>query len=153
MIDIHSHILWGVDDGARSREDSIAMLRLATETGTTDIVATPHCNSQYQFDPAARDERIRELTGATGGAPRIHSGCDFRLSYDNIQVALREPAVLHEADERFKALEVVGINGSAAAGFVAVGGVLRQAGDPVGDEVALVIAAGVQMLFSVHRPQ
>jgi hypothetical protein len=46
--------------------------------------------------------------------------------------------VLHEADERFKALWVVGINYSAAAGFVAVGGVLRQAGDPVGVEVALV---------------
>ena len=92
MIDIHSHIIWGVDDGARNREDSIAMLRLAAETGTTDIVATPHCDRQYKFDPAVRDERIRELMDATGGVPRIHPGCDFRLSFDNIQIALQEPA-------------------------------------------------------------
>ena len=75
MVDIHSHVIWGVDDGARSREESIAMLRLAAETGTTDIVATPHCDSQYRFDAAVRDERIRDLMEATGGMPRIHSGC------------------------------------------------------------------------------
>jgi protein-tyrosine phosphatase len=68
------------------------MLRLAAETGTTDIVATPHCDRQYRFDPAVRDERIRELMEATGGAPRIHPGCDFHLSYDNIELALREPS-------------------------------------------------------------
>ncbi|MGP8245243.1 MAG: tyrosine-protein phosphatase [Bryobacteraceae bacterium] len=92
MVDIHSHVIWGVDDGARSREESLAMLRLAAETGTTDIVATPHCDSQYKYDPAVRDERIRDLMGATGGTPRIHPGCDFRLSFDNIQLALEEPA-------------------------------------------------------------
>jgi len=91
MIDIHSHIIWGVDDGARTREESIAMLRLAAETGTTDIVATPHCDSQFKFDAAVRDERIRDLMQATGGTPRIHPGCDFRLSFDNIQLALEEP--------------------------------------------------------------
>jgi protein-tyrosine phosphatase len=92
MIDIHSHIIWGVDDGARNREDSIAMLRLAAETGTTDIVATPHCDRQYKFDPAMRDERIRELMDETGGVPRIHPGCDFRLSFDNVRIGLQEPA-------------------------------------------------------------
>jgi protein-tyrosine phosphatase len=92
MVDIHSHIIWGVDDGARSREDSLAMLRLAAETGTTDIVATPHCDPHYKFDPVLRDERIRDLMEATGGTPRIHPGCDFRLSLDNIQLALQDPS-------------------------------------------------------------
>jgi protein-tyrosine phosphatase len=92
MIDIHSHIIWGVDDGARTLEDSVAMLQLAAQTGTTDIVATPHCDAEYAFDPAVRDERIRELTTKTGGVPRIHAGCDFRLSFDNIQAVLQEPA-------------------------------------------------------------
>jgi protein-tyrosine phosphatase len=92
MVDIHSHVVWGVDDGARSRDESIAMLRLAAETGTTDIVATPHCDAQYKFDPVVRDERIRELAEATGGAPRIHAACDFRLNFDNIQLALQDPA-------------------------------------------------------------
>lgn len=42
MIDIHSHILPGVDDGAKTEEDSLAMARAAVENGITTIVATPH---------------------------------------------------------------------------------------------------------------
>lgn len=43
MIDIHSHILYGVDDGAEDFIDSREMLRIAEESGVTDIIATPHC--------------------------------------------------------------------------------------------------------------
>ena len=49
--DIHSHILYGLDDGAESVEDSLAMLELAAVSGTTDIVATPHANGQFEFRP------------------------------------------------------------------------------------------------------
>ncbi|WP_347548505.1 CpsB/CapC family capsule biosynthesis tyrosine phosphatase [Pseudalkalibacillus hwajinpoensis] len=42
MIDIHSHILPGIDDGARTIDDSLAMARQAYEQGITKIVATPH---------------------------------------------------------------------------------------------------------------
>lgn len=44
MIDIHIHILPGVDDGAKSLSDTLKMARIAAENGITDIVATPHCN-------------------------------------------------------------------------------------------------------------
>lgn len=42
MIDIHSHILPEIDDGSKSIEDTLEMLRNAEIEGTTDIVATPH---------------------------------------------------------------------------------------------------------------
>ena len=42
MVDIHCHILPGVDDGAASMEESLAMVRLAAESGVRRIVATPH---------------------------------------------------------------------------------------------------------------
>ena len=45
MIDIHSHVVWGLDDGATSMEQSLSMLRAAANSGTTDIVATPHSNA------------------------------------------------------------------------------------------------------------
>ena len=93
MIDIHSHILYGLDDGAQDRETSIAMLKLAAETGTTDIVATPHSDSKYVYQPALVDERIRELNELTGNKPRIHRGCDFHLSIDNVQACLRDHTV------------------------------------------------------------
>ena len=57
MIDIHSHFLWGMDDGAESIEQSLAMLKMAAESGTTDIVATPHANSRYAFDPERDPDR------------------------------------------------------------------------------------------------
>ena len=44
MVDIHTHILPGVDDGAADIYDSIEMASLAHEYGTKVIVATPHCN-------------------------------------------------------------------------------------------------------------
>lgn len=92
MIDIHSHILAGVDDGAGSLEESIRMLRIAARCGTTDIVATPHANLEYAFDPEECSRKIAELIEVAGPAPRIHRGCDFHLSYENIQRALAEPS-------------------------------------------------------------
>lgn len=88
MVDIHSHILPGLDDGARTLDDAVAMLRLAAESGTTDIVATPHANLEYKFDPELIDAKITELQAAAGPVPRIHCGCDFHLTLENIQDAL-----------------------------------------------------------------
>lgn len=49
MIDIHSHILPGVDDGAQTMEDSIAMAREAVKEGIHTIIATPHNkNGKYE---------------------------------------------------------------------------------------------------------
>lgn len=91
MIDIHSHILWGVDDGPRTFEDSVAMLRVAADTGTTDIVATPHANARFSFPPDLIAERVALLNESVKGAIHIHSGCDFHLHYDNIRDALANP--------------------------------------------------------------
>jgi protein-tyrosine phosphatase len=91
MVDIHSHILWQLDDGSQSMEESIAMLAVARENGTTDIVASPHSNSEFTYRPELVDERIRELGEATGGQPRILRGCDFHLSYDNVDHLLDNP--------------------------------------------------------------
>jgi protein-tyrosine phosphatase len=91
MIDIHSHILWGIDDGPRTLDESLAMLRVAAAAGTTDIVATPHANSRYPFDPVVIASRIEELRQIHIGPPRIHSGCDFHLSPLNIDDAVRNP--------------------------------------------------------------
>ena len=43
MIDLHSHILPELDDGARSLEESLEMARMAVDSGITAMAATPHC--------------------------------------------------------------------------------------------------------------
>ncbi len=91
MIDIHSHILYGMDDGARTLEESVSMARMAAQYGTTAIVGTPHANLMYKFDPAAIAERKAEIEAACEGALKILTGSDFHLTYDNIQDAIEHP--------------------------------------------------------------
>ena len=67
------------------------MLRLAAESGTTDIVATPHANLEFTFDPGLIERKIAELRAAAGPSPRIHRGCDFHLTMENIDDALAHP--------------------------------------------------------------
>jgi protein-tyrosine phosphatase len=90
MVDIHSHILPGLDDGSSTLEESVAMLEMAAEGGTTDIVATPHASLQYSFKPEAVGQKAAELAAAVPGV-RLYTGCDFHLSFDNIQDAIANP--------------------------------------------------------------
>ena len=91
MIDIHSHILPGIDDGARTLDESLQMLRLAAASGTTDIVATPHSNAQFDFDEMRVQELLFELSAKTNEFITVHLGCDFNLNYRNISDAVRHP--------------------------------------------------------------
>jgi protein-tyrosine phosphatase len=91
-IDIHSHIVWDVDDGAANPEESWEMLAVAKDSGTTDIVATPHLNSRYAFDPKLTNERIADLAQKTGGRPRIYAGCEVHLTVDTVEQVLRSPS-------------------------------------------------------------
>jgi protein-tyrosine phosphatase len=80
-----------MDDGAHTLQESVAMVRMAAEHGTTDLVCTPHANLTYRFEPELIRDRLAEVAEAAGTAVRLHSGCDFHLSYDNIQDAIEHP--------------------------------------------------------------
>ena len=90
MIDIHCHILPGIDDGARNWETTIEMCRLARQDGVTHIVATPHANYEYSYDRAAHLALLNELRARV---PELSFslGCDFHLSYDNVEDAKQHP--------------------------------------------------------------
>jgi protein-tyrosine phosphatase len=92
LVDIHSHILPGIDDGARTLDESLAMLQLAAAAGTTDIVATPHANNRFTFDEGVVEEKLAEVRAAAGDGIKIHRGCDFHLTPENIADALTNPA-------------------------------------------------------------
>ena len=91
MIDIHHHLLFGIDDGSRDIDTSIAMAEMAAADGITHIACTPHANDKYHFDPAVNDEKIGELRARLNGKITLGLGCDFHLSYDNIEDAIKNP--------------------------------------------------------------
>ncbi len=68
MRDIHSHILPGVDDGARDLAESLEMLEAAKAAGVTEIVCTPHVRDPY-FDYEAMWDAYDALVAAAGGFP------------------------------------------------------------------------------------
>jgi hypothetical protein len=61
MTDLHCHVLPGFDDGARSLEVSLAMLKQAADAGTTDLVASPHADYRYPYDRQRVVTAIAEL--------------------------------------------------------------------------------------------
>ena len=65
MIDIHNHGLYGVDDGADSLKESLAMLRYAEKQGITDVIFTPHYRRGMFMTPVERiGEHFRTLQEA-----------------------------------------------------------------------------------------
>jgi protein-tyrosine phosphatase len=91
MVDLHSHILPGLDDGAANLEESMAMAESAIADGITHIVATPHSNGQYHFDFAHVRELRDELQAKVGDRLEIATGCDFHLNPENLSALRKDP--------------------------------------------------------------
>lgn len=85
MFDIHYHLLFDLDDGPRTLEDSLALAEASIKEGVTHIVATPHSNHEFSFRPEVNRERLAVLNDRLGGRLTLGLGCDFHLSYDNLE--------------------------------------------------------------------
>jgi protein-tyrosine phosphatase len=91
MVDIHCHILPGLDDGADTLEMSIQMAEMAIADGVTHVVGTPHANSEYKFEPELIRQRRDELQAAVGDKLKLATGCDFHLNFENLQDLEKNP--------------------------------------------------------------
>lgn len=89
MFDIHYHLLFGVDDGPKDLESSVALAEASIAEGVTHIVCTPHASSQYEFRPEVNRERLAMLNERLAGRVMLGLGCDFHLSFDNIEDAFQ----------------------------------------------------------------
>ena len=70
MIDIHSHILPGIDDGSPDLFETIKMASIAVKSGTTVMVATPHCNIPGRYRNYFDDEYIHLFNKVRGTLDR-----------------------------------------------------------------------------------
>jgi protein-tyrosine phosphatase len=78
VIDLHCHILWGIDDGPATVDDSLALARAAVAAGTSLIVATSHVSWAHRNDSATIAARVGEL--------------NERLAAEGIQLEVRPGA-------------------------------------------------------------
>lgn len=92
MIDLHCHILPGIDDGARTIEESLAMAETAIADGITHVVATPHASSEYGFDFARVRAARDDLQARLGDRLHLATGCDFHLNPENLAALRTSPA-------------------------------------------------------------
>lgn len=106
------------------------MARVAVADGITHVVCTPHANSHYLYDPQEITEKIEKLQqklNEEGIDLKLGRGCDFHLSYDNIQEIKPDPSrfsinglgyllvelpdfgISHALTETYYQLQVVGL--------------------------------------------
>ena len=110
MIDLHCHILPGVDDGAQSLEESVAMCRLAAADGCEAMVATPHQRRGEWWN--ADREHLAALAGeiqdAVGSQLRVHLGGEVHVDSELLSEVEKLPdggGILPLAGSRYLLIE------------------------------------------------
>ncbi|MGH9518157.1 MAG: CpsB/CapC family capsule biosynthesis tyrosine phosphatase, partial [Terriglobales bacterium] len=91
FVDTHLHLLPGLDDGPATMEAALEAAEVAIADGVVAVVATPHSNYQWPFQPDRVNQLRTEMQTLVGERMRITTGCELHLSYENVQAALANP--------------------------------------------------------------
>lgn len=110
MIDIHSHILPGVDDGAKTLTDSVEIIRELAASGVTDIVATPHFVVETNYTSPKKTntailEKLREVLADEGVDVRIFLGNEIYID-PSIESLIREGTLSTMAGGKYMLVEL-----------------------------------------------
>lgn len=115
MIDIHAHILPGVDDGAKNWEQSLEMARMAVQDGIRTMVATPHLFKRRAFDLSQINEKdiilqhvaqLRQVLSEAQIPLEIIPGCDFPLGFESLKLLEDGRALTINDANRYLLLEL-----------------------------------------------
>jgi len=108
MIDIHSHILPNVDDGAENIEESIAMARIYLDNGINKVIATPHYIEGYENSIKENNvialEKLKEALDKEGLDLKVYLGNEIYISMD-IPSLIKEGKVATLNDSRYVLIE------------------------------------------------
>ena len=81
MYDIHTHILPNVDDGVRSKEESLAILDYYEDLGMTKVILTPHIMEDIPQDLSDLQERFECLKSDYNGSIELSLAAEYMLDY------------------------------------------------------------------------
>jgi protein-tyrosine phosphatase len=103
FVDIHCHMLPGIDDGATDWDESLAMAKMACEDGITSVVVTPHQLGAFGHNSGdlirGLTEDFRQLLRRHGISLDVRPGADVRIE-DDMMNLLRGGSVLSLGDHR-----------------------------------------------------
>lgn len=101
MIDIHCHLMPGVDDGAKDIDEAKRMLQVAKEEGIEKVIVTPHFNSRLKINYDIKFEELRKIAKQEG--VMLYKGCEYKL-----QDALGQKSdLITLADSDYVLIEIV----------------------------------------------
>ena len=104
MFDIHSHIIYGVDDGARTLEEAAELVALDIREGAEAIIATPHYYVDEPSDPEVIRSRLEELRNCLGDRIELFEGNEV-LWFDSMTEKLQSGEILTLGGTRFTLIE------------------------------------------------
>ncbi|MDX6427402.1 MAG: protein-tyrosine phosphatase [Gaiellaceae bacterium] len=81
MIDLHSHVLPGLDDGAADLDEAVAICRAAAADGTRVLAATPHVRDDYPTTPEQMERALAAVRAAAGDGVRLVGGGEIDLAW------------------------------------------------------------------------
>ncbi|MGL5207030.1 MAG: tyrosine-protein phosphatase [Acidaminococcaceae bacterium] len=90
MVDIHTHVLSNIDDGAKDLAISLALLQMAAESGTTDIIATPHvidATTHADWQTILKKTEDLNRNAKDAGIPiRVYAGAEMEMNGDILSI-------------------------------------------------------------------
>ncbi|MFS0689437.1 CpsB/CapC family capsule biosynthesis tyrosine phosphatase [Sporosarcina sp. 179-K 8C2 HS] len=109
MIDMHTHLLFGVDDGPVTIEETLALVKKAQVEGITDMICTSHtCHPQYDVhrsEVLSQTTLLKDVIREAGLDVQLHPGQEIRLT-ENIIERLDNNELLTLANSRYLLLEL-----------------------------------------------
>ena len=109
MIDIHTHLIPGVDDGSKSIEDTMEIFKEAKKAGFTDIILTSHyLIDYYETKPEeliSWKDKLQETLENEDIKLKLHSGMEVYISQE-LNKLIKEKSILSLADSRYILIEL-----------------------------------------------
>ncbi len=112
MFDIHSHIIYHIDDGSRDLEESVELIRRDQAEGARSIIATPHYSVQCPTDPERIRKKLRTIREAWAAREFSGEEADLMLYtgnevlyFDSMAERLRSREILTLADSHYTLIE------------------------------------------------